>query len=294
MILALSLAAALASAPTQCSLPTGWSEIAAKKARFILFGETHGTRQSPELVGSVACALASNGDQVLVGVELDSLGNAKLQQLWSTPAQGFAARVLEDLPGFAGRLDGVGSRAMLALLDKLHALTLAGKKVDVVAFNPTKAQEKPWAELPGQGAHEAGQAANIAAAAAQKHYDDILILVGNAHAQKQPVEFSGVTYEPMAMRLASAGSVLTLEEKYASGTMWNCLLKPSSKEKSGEGPARMESDCGDHKTGGDAAAPKTQIGFWSKAKADWDSGYDGYFWFPVVNGSPPAGNGAGD
>jgi hypothetical protein len=183
---------------------------------------------------------------------------------------------------------------MLALLDKLHRLTLAGKKVDVVAFNPTRAQEKPWAQLPAAAAHEAGQAANITAAGARKHYDDILILVGNAHAQKQPISFSGVSYEPMAMRLASAGSVLTLEEKYASGTMWNCVFKPNSQEKSGEGAARMESDCGAHKTGGDPAVPKTQVGFWRKVKTDWDSGYDGYFWFPVVDGSPPAGKGAGD
>jgi hypothetical protein len=294
VIVPLSLAAALVSAPMPCSLPTGWSEIAAKRARFILFGETHGTRQSPELVGSVACALASKGHRVLVGVELNSSNDAKLQQLWNTPGKGFAAHVLNDLPGFAAREDGVGSEAMLALLDKLHRLTLAGKKVDVVAFNPSRAQEKPWAKLPGQGAHEAGQAANIAAAAARRHYDEILILVGNAHAQKQPVDFSGVSYAPMAMHLASAGPVLTLEEKYASGTMWNCLFKAAAKGKPGSGAAGMKPDCGVHKTGGSPVPPKTQVGLWTKAQNGWDSGYDGYFWFAVVDGSPPAGKGAGD
>jgi hypothetical protein len=32
-----------------------------------------------------------------------------------------------------------------------------------------------------------------------------------------------------------------------------------------------------------------QVGLWSTKKSGWDNGYDGYFWFPVVNGSPPAG-----
>lgn len=289
MIVALlAAAAASAASPAQCSLPSGWSEIEAKKARFLIFGETHGTRQAPELVGSVACALASRGRRVLVGIELESLANAKLQQLWNTTAQGFSNRVLKDLPGFAGRPDGVGSEAMLALLDKLHALSLAGKKIDILAFNPDRTQEKPWAELPAQAAHEAGQAANIAAAASKDNYDDVLILVGNAHAQKKPIGSSGVSYEPMAMRLARAARVLTLEEKYASGTTWNCVFKRS------EGAARMESDCGLREIGGDPTPRRTQVGFWTKPKTGWDSGYDGYFWFPVVNGSPPAGKEAGD
>jgi len=294
MIVALSIAAAVAGAPMSCSLPSGWDSIEAKRARFLVFGELHGTGESPELVGTVACALAEKGHRVLVGVELDASSNEKLQQLWSTQSQGFAQRIVKDLPGFAERQDGVGSEAMLAMLDRLHTLSRSGKKIDILAFNSDPAEEKKWAELPGQGPHEAGQAANIAAAAAGKHYDDVLVLVGNLHARKQPVDDQGVMFKPMAMHLASAGSVLSLNEIFATGTAWNCILKPSANPKPGEQIADSDVDCGAHKIGGGAPRPATQLGLWFAGQPKKDSAYDGYFWFPVVNGSPPAGKGAGD
>ncbi|HET7606900.1 MAG TPA: hypothetical protein VFK28_12640 [Sphingomicrobium sp.] len=303
MIAAALMLAATAAPSGPCELSTGWSEIAAKNARFLVFGEEHGTRESPELVGSIVCALASSGRHVLVGVELSSSGNSTLQQLWDSPTEGFAQRLQDRLPDFAHRQDGVGSEAMLHMLERLHALTRAGMKIDVVAFNSDPAQEKRWAELPGQGAHEAGQAANIAAAAEKKNYDDILILVGNAHAQKKPIEFRDSTYKPMAMQLARAGPVLSLDETFGSGTAWNCIVKPRADRRSGEPISQSDIDCGSHETGmasADSVQPKAQIGLWSTAPtalrptdtADWRSGYDGYYWFPVVHASPPVGTGA--
>lgn len=303
MIASALMLAANAASSGSCALPTGWSEVAAKRARFLVFGEEHGTRESPEFVGSLACALASKGHRVLVAVELSSSGNATLQQLWGSPVEGFAKRLESGLPDFANRQDGVGSDAMLGMLERLHALNRGGRKIDIVAFNSDPTQEKRWAELPGQGPHEAGQAANIAAAAERKRYDDILILVGNSHAQKQPVEFRNAKYEPMAMHLAKAGSVLSFDEIFGSGTAWNCTVKPGAKPASGEQVSQSDIDCGPHGTGttsNNSVQPKTQIGLWSKAplelrptdSADWRAGYDGYYWFPVVHASPPVGAGA--
>jgi len=276
-----------------CTLPTGWRAIEAEQPRFVIFGETHGTRESPELVGQVACALSSRGKPVLVAVELDASSNAQLQQLWETPVAGFRQRVAQELRGFAGRLDGVGSEAMLDLIEWLHALSRAGKKIDIVAFNGARdtAQAQRWSSLPHQAGHEAEQAENIATAAAGKPHAAVLVLVGNAHAQKGPVEFSGLRYEPMAMRLAASGPIVSLNEIYGSGTMWNCLMRRSSND---EGATGMTSDCGNHETGGDPSVPKTQLGLWATRQEGWNAGYDGYYWFPVVHGSPPVTAASGE
>jgi hypothetical protein len=303
LIAAALMLAATAAPSGRCALPTGWSEIAAKNPRFLVFGEEHGTRESPELVSSIACALARKGHRVLVGVELSSSGNSTLQQLWDSPVEGFAQRLEDRLPDFAHRQDGVGSEAMRGMLERLHALTREGRMIDIVAFNSNPTEEKRWANLPGQGPHEAAQAANIASAAKKNPYDYILILVGNSHAQKQPVQFRNAKYKPMAMHLASVGSVLSLGEIFGSGTAWNCILKPGPNPRSGEQIAQSDLDCGSHTTAmtsGGPVRPKTQIGLWSKAEiesqpmddASWLSGYDGYYWFPVVHASPPVGAGA--
>lgn len=293
MIGLILLAAAAFHGPSACTLPTGWRQIDAGRPRFVIFGETHGTRESPALVGEVACALSRRGKPVLVAVKLDASTNVRLQELWQSPVSGFRERVIRDLPGFAGRLDGVGSEAMLDLIDGLHALSKSGRKIDVVAFNGARdaAQAQRWSRLPHQAAHEAEQAENIATAAEEKPRDTVLVLVGNAHAQKGPIEFSGLRYEPMAMRLVASGPIVSLNEIYASGTTWNCLIRRSSGDK---GAAGTTSDCGNHNIGSHLSPPKTQVGFWTSPQQGWNAGYDGYYWFPVVHGAPPVAAAKGE
>lgn len=286
MIGLILLAASALQAPSACTFPTGWRQIEGQRPRFVIFGETHGTQESPALVGRVACALSSGGKPVLVAVELDASSNAQLQELWKTPVRGFRQRVAQQLRGFAGRLDGVGSEAMLDLINRLHTLSQAGRKIDIVAFNGTRddSQARRWSSLPHQAAHEAEQAENIAAAAEEKPRDAVLVLVGNAHAQKNPLEYPDIKYQPMAMHLAKTGRIVSLNEIYASGTTWNCLIKRSSDAKVGTGTA---ADCGEHEIGGDPTPPKTQVGLWATRQQGWNAGYDGYYWFPVVHGSRP-------
>jgi hypothetical protein len=274
--LGIAFAVVATGAQPACSLPPGWSTVTAGHPHFIVFGEEHGTRESPELVGSIACALAMKGERILVAVELPSRTNLQLQRLWQTPIKGFSDRILADLPGFSEREDGVGSRAMLAMLERLHFLSSSGKNIDVVAFDRARdpAQSDRWRMLPGQGPREAEQAENIATAASAKPYDQVHVLTGNGHAQKRLHEDgSGVSFEPMAMRLARSGPLVSLEQTFGTGTAWNCIA----------------GRCGLHGKIGAVPTGAMHVGLWSAKKSGWDSGYDGYFWIPVVNGSPPAG-----
>src|SRR3546814_2434814 len=75
--------AALTSFPApDCAMPQGWPAIAERRPHYVIFGETHGTREAPAFVGRIACALASDGERLLVAVEQSATDNAALQAAW--------------------------------------------------------------------------------------------------------------------------------------------------------------------------------------------------------------------
>ena len=276
----------------RCDLPPGWADVAARQTRFLVFGETHGTREAPAFVGDVACGLAFNGERLLIAVEQQASDNAALQAAWALPDDRFAAAVTRV--GWAGREDGVGSRAMLALLLRLHRLRAGGRVIDVVAFNGARdaAQAAHFAALPGQGPHEAEQAENIRAADAGR-YDHVLVLTGNLHARKQPVTRGGATFQPMAMRLAPSGAVTSLDMADAGGTTWNCQLRAGAVVPPGQSIPTDAIECGSHASRGSPdlrRPPFMALG--AAPGSDPDPAFDGFFWVGRVTASPPAVVGA--
>jgi hypothetical protein len=264
--------------------------VSARRTRYVVFGEVHGTRESPEFVGMLACGLASRGERLLIGVEHDATSNAALQKAWQLPDGQFAA-ALRSL-GWAGRLDGVASTAMFELLQRLHELKWRGRAIDVVAFNgfSDDAQRRRFSDLPAQGPHEAGQAENIRKAAASGRYDHVLVLVGNLHARKAPVGDGAARFKPMAMRLGPPAEITTLNMRGAGGSMWNCLLKPNAQPEPGKPLPPDAIDCGNHAAGGSRVdlgrRPFVRLGAFPGEPAD--PSYDGYYWLGRVAGSPPA------
>jgi len=289
----IAMALALAAGTAGCTLPDGWAAIEARRPRYVVFGELHGTVQSPEFVGRVACALAAREDRVLVAVELDAESDTVLQTLWHSPGEGFAERVIATLSFFAGRDDGVASRAMLAMLTRLHDLRLAGAAIDVVAFNGrrSEAQAAKFAKLPGQGPHEAEQAENIALAAGSRRYDHVLVLVGNLHAKRTPVERGGVSFEPMAMRLARTAPLISLVMNNDAGTAWSCQLKDGIEFVPGKPLPDSALQCANHPMSASTTAtgaPRMGLGVMPGSTFPVGT-FDGYYWLGPVEGSPPAG-----
>lgn len=280
-----------------CKLPSGWSTLHADKARFIVFGEMHGTRESGETVESVACALARSGKRILIAVELSATSNDALQKAFEGPAANFAARLLATMPGWRGRNDGVASRAMLAMLDRLHQLKTEGYPIHVVAFNAVRDERQAarFRHLPSQAPHEAAQAENIRLAANARRYHQILVLVGNFHARKTKVDLDGVTFEPMAMRLASAREVLSLDMLAGPGSYWNCIVKPGFTLTPQTRVSSDAIDCGAHVSRLEGARKgPMRVGLRRTGDTDIDPDYDGFYWLPNVTASPPALPGAAD
>lgn len=273
-----------------CATPTGWAEIAARRAKYSIFGEMHGTRESPAFVGSIACGLASGGKRLLIAVELDATANSSIQNAWSLSDEQFDEVLRAS--GWFRRADGVGSEAMFKLIGELHRLKLQGRSIDIVAFNGFRdeAQRQRFISLPGQGPHEAAQAENIRRAAESQPYDHVLVLVGNLHARKVPVERGAVRYKPMAMQLGSAAEVTTLNMRSSGGSMWNCLTKPNVTLEPGKPIPPGAIDCGNHQTGLSSVdlGPEAFVKLGPFPGEPAETGYDGFYWLGRVNGSPPA------
>ncbi len=281
--------AAPAARAAECRLPPGWDQVAARGARFVVFGEMHGTREAPAFVGDVACALAAKDERVLVAVEHFAMVNGDFQKAWALPDAAFVSALTKE--GWAGRDDGVASEAMLAMLVRLHRLAQAGRKIDIVAFSGVKdeAQQRKFASLPGQGAHDAAQAENIREAEALRPYDHVLVLAGNTHARKRPVTYTAIAFEPMAMRLGESVDVVTLNMKSAAGTIWNCGLKPGVKPQPNVAITDADFECGVHPSTADAeldCAPFITLGALPGQQPSPD--YDGIFWVGPISASPPA------
>ena len=264
---------------SRCSLPQGWEAVAARDPEFIVFGEMHGTREVPAFFSSLACGLARKGERLLIAIEFSRYHNGALQSAWNADGAQFEALLLKA--GWRGRRDGVGSEAMFVMLRDLHHLRMQGYSIDITAFNGPAADEQQqarFADLLGQGPHEAVQAENIAIAARAGSYDRVLVLVGSLHAMKQPHNVGSGLFDPMARRLEAYGSVLSLDMKHAGGTSWN-----------------LQRDFGVHAataTGSFGRAPfialHDKAGARRKKGGEWRQEYfDGFFWIGRISASPP-------
>lgn len=257
----------------------------------MVLGEWHGTNEAPDLVARLLCAEAQRSQRLLLAVEHGAIDNPAWQAAWAMPHEAFRT-ALPDL-GWRGRDDGVASAAMLRLVLAAHALKEAGAAIDIVAFNGARddAQAARFADLPGQGAHEAAQAENIADAAARKGYDRVIILVGSLHAEIAPVTVgsSGAAFEPMAMRLAAYGSVLSLDMQHAGGTAWGCRTRPDRTLVPGEEVTDDMIRCAAYAYKSDGAYDRPPFIDISQAAAEASGGrYHGMFWVGAITASPPA------
>jgi hypothetical protein len=270
-------------------MPSGWNNVLKQAPRFVVFGELHGTEQSPQFVGQLVCAEAMRGQRVLLAVELGANRDEALQAAWQLPSGQFELALAKL--DWVGRQDGLGSKAMFDLIVRMHLLKQRGLPVSITAFSGAKdkQQYEKFASLPGQGPHEASQAENIANAAAAGAPDITIVLVGNLHARKAPVERRGMTYDPMAKRLSAYGKVVSLDMRYGPGTSWNCQLKPGFKPLPGQPVGPENIACGPFPTAGNVVGKgPARIDVPAQEPEARAIGFDGTFWLGPVSASPPA------
>ena len=284
--------ALLAAATAPCALPPGWDAVAARKTPYVIFDEVHGTRQSPEFVGNVICALARQKKRLLLALEISSSEDADLQAAWQLPTDRVAPALIETVRDWgADYAGGPMSQATLDMLVRLHRQKTEGGRIDIVAFNGARdaAQADKLKAKPDQGPHEAAQAENIREAAARGRYDTVIVLVGGTHARKLPVEHNGVSFDPMAMQLAPAKRITTLIIGHAGGTAFSCHLRSGFVSVRGQPVTKADVECKSRATAREtdlAGPPRIELG--DQSPVVRNGGYDGVFWVGPIESAQAA------
>jgi len=205
LLLAAPLAVQAAQA-TDCP-PLDVTPLLARQPDFLLLGEMHGTEQAPAFAGDLACQLLKTSRPVILGLELPSSEQARLDAYLASEGDAAARAALLKGPHWdsASWADGRNSAAMLQLIERVRSWRQAGKAIQLLAF---------------ADGGDAGYAQRLSAARKQPE-QLVLALVGNVHANRAQLnKLTGA--RPMGSLLGDSGNTLSLNISYPGGEAWIC------------------------------------------------------------------------
>lgn len=239
-----------------CNVPQG-----APRAKLLMLGETHGSNESPELAGRIACADALKGPVVL-GLEIPTSEQAAIEEFLASDGGNAAKTRLLSRDFWQTDKDGRASAAMFALIEYIRWLKRRDLPVSIFAF--------------AQRGERRGITRDAALAGSIRKYrlkhlkTRMIVLTGNVHASHAQVLELGES------RIVPAGYLLgdlhptSVLVTYPSGSIWACMP-----------------DCGVHQVGSKRWT-RAKPGFYNKAPMP---GYSISYMLPSITASPPAING---
>lgn len=213
--LADSVAAAQPGRTTRCEPVPGLDTSALVKVRFLVFGEIHGTLETPVFVGDVACALAAKRP-VIVAVELPTIATAATEAF--IKSKGTASdvnRLLDSEPWGGSYQWGATSVGMLQLIERVRALRESGRDISVAHFMPVNAGKLH------QNYYEIQMAAALTDIATAHPNAIVIALMGNIHARKTTFGDGSNKLLPAVAHLP-ANDVLSFDVSESGGAAWNC------------------------------------------------------------------------
>jgi hypothetical protein len=222
----------------------------------LLFGEMHGSVETPALISAVTCSLARS-HAVAVGLEIPSAEQGRIDVYLASRGTKSDKLALTQSDFWRRDWDGRSSVAMFRLIDDIRALKARGASVDVFAFD-----DQPGTSL------ERNQAIAEGIRRYRVLHPDVRIvaLMGNVHASQAPMAVKDKTIVPSGMLLADFKPVSVLVA-YPDGTIWACLP-----------------DCGVHEVHASKGLA-TPLGF--STGASWE-GYSYTFSLPSITAAMPA------
>ncbi|KLD63015.1 hypothetical protein [Dyella japonica] len=180
-----------------------------RQAQVTVFGDMHGTVQSPAVFAQAACLFAQRlgGERGVIGLELPESFNAYFDEVGVQPVETVWARAGSDAFWDEFR-DGRHSAAMWQLVHRLIALSArSGGSLRIVAL------ARQPIDVDG--------AALLVDSMKSSGASRALVLIGNAHARM--TRMPGQESEPFARHVANAGlSVISLNAQAGGGKAWWC------------------------------------------------------------------------
>jgi hypothetical protein len=238
----------------------------------VVFGELHGTRESPALVGDALCAAVRAGLPATLALELPVDEQGAIDRYLASAGRR-ADRAALSAGAFWDREypDGRSSVAMLGLLERARSLRRAAPGLRVVAFAPPSSLPFPR--------HDGAMADVVGAAARDAAGGVLVVLTGNVHARLSRGTPFDSAFTPMAHLLAAAlggGRVTSLDMAHDGGRAWTC--HPAADD-----PDRFVCDASPFDAKAGAAAWQVTVG-----AADADAPYSGHYGVGPITASPPA------
>lgn len=231
---ATSQAAATESA-FQCP-PLAGFDLLLERSRVLVFGELHGTDQSPAMVGDVVCHVLASGHAVSLGVELPRDEQPLLDAFLAADTAEVVDRTRQALvnsPFWSyDQPDGRSSLAMLELFDRLRQWAQLDGNLQVVAFDipfgsPRDEREEAMSIYLGD---------HIGA-----HPDDVhVVLTGNLHSR-----IAKGSFFPLAGQIQQRiPHLISLDVAHDGGTAWVCLRGAAGCQLQKVGPRQPQGDRG--------------------------------------------------
>lgn len=186
--------------------------------RVLLLGEIHGTVESPAFALDVACHAARADLPVVVGIELSTGEQARVDAFLASPGtEEDRSALLAGSQWQAGYQDGRASRAMFGLIDGLRRLRREDRDVRVAMFDVPAVR--------GGQQRDRDMARNLAAVVAASPRSMVIVLTGNNHSRITKGTPRNSTYEPMGYVLGgetSFDNLIALNAAHGGGSAWIC------------------------------------------------------------------------
>lgn len=194
--------------PVACAAePTGLAPILHPGA-LIVFGELHGTVESPAFVANVACHAARSGREVAVGLEIPRDLQPQLDRFLDSNGGSDDVTALLQGEHWSSE-DGNASKALLGIIERVRALRHSGRKARVFFFDIARTDS---------GDRDQNMAANVAAQADRNSQGITLVLTGNFHAKTDSERW-------MSWHISQRHrGLLTLNIGYSGGSAYVCIM----------------------------------------------------------------------
>ena len=109
--------------------------ISTDQPQILVFGEVHGTKESPEFIGDVVCHIIASGQFVTLAIEFSNTDYLDVQKYLDSESVSAESELLTQPYWIGGNQDGKRSLAMFDLLKDVKSYRAKTKKVDVIGFD---------------------------------------------------------------------------------------------------------------------------------------------------------------
>lgn len=187
----------------------------------LIFGEQHGSKETPKHMYNVICNALESDKKVLFGLE-SSAENlpAYKKALAMADKEKFTAEILNELAWGDNpeRQTGQHSLALFRLLESISDLMLENKKIDIFTFDADVVQI-----IDDMTKRDFFMAQNVLNIAKENSDALVIILTGSFHSHTETIAIGDTSYEPMGKFIkASRKDTHFITFRYDDSIAWVC------------------------------------------------------------------------